>query len=67
MPLYKIAKRTGRTTHQEFHITADNEEDAEFKVMMSGGIHLPEWDEEEPVEIMCTAVEQIEKDESVGE
>jgi hypothetical protein len=56
MPLFKVAKKTIRNTHQEFHIIADKEEDAEFKVKMCGGIHLPEWDEEEPVEIVCTAV-----------
>ncbi len=67
MPLYKVAKKIIRTIHQEFHITADNEEDAEFKVKMDGGIHLPEWDKEEPAEIVCTAVEQIEDDEIVEE
>lgn len=65
MPLYKVAKKTIRITHQEFHITADSEEDAEFKVKTGGGIHLPEWDEEEPVEIVCTVVEQIEDNETV--
>jgi hypothetical protein len=25
MPLYKVAKKTIRTTHQEFHITADKQ------------------------------------------
>ncbi len=67
MPLYKVAKKIIRTAHQEFQITADNEEDAEFKVRMGGGIHIPEWDEEEPVEIACTVVEQIENDEAVEE
>ncbi len=67
MPLYKVAKKTIRTAYQEFHITADSEEDAEFKVKVGGGIHLPEWDEEEPAEIVCTVVEQIEVDETVEE
>jgi hypothetical protein len=65
MPLYKVAKKTIRTTHQEFHITADSEEDAEFKVKMGGGIHLPERDEKEPAQIACTVVEQIEDDETM--
>ncbi len=67
MPLYKVTKKTKRTAHQEFHITADSEEDAEFKVKVGGGIHLPEWDEEEPAKIVCTVVEQIEDDETVEE
>ncbi len=60
MPTYKVVKHHKRIIHQEYLVKADNEKNAISIVEGGGGIHLPEWDTEEPADVSCDIVEEVE-------
>ncbi len=60
MPIYKVAKYSRRIVRREYLVTADTEKDAVTIVEGGGGIHLPEWDSEEPEDISCEVIQEME-------